>query len=332
MATIKDVANAAGLSVTTVSRYLNNHPYISDDKKLKIEQAMAALDYQPSAVAQQMRGVKTFHIGVLVSRITNQYYAGLIDALEVTARKHGYSILIIQNHNSEGEEKRCLELLKKKVIDGLVLCAVESDKNTIESYAKYGPILLCNTHLDSNKIPSICIDDEQATFDAVSYLVNQGHQKIAYCTGGEFTPQSHGSRRNEGFKAAMKKAGLTVEDSLIFRNAHTFEDGEHIANALITLEASRRPSAIFTGSDEVACGVISTLTNAGIQVPQEIAVMGFDNQKIASLISVPVTTVNQPVDVLGRFTMEYLLSEIAGKPYHYDTDQLKTDLVIRHSA
>ena len=113
MATIKDVAEKAGLSVTTVSRFLNNHPYISDDKKEKILAAMKALDYEPSTVAQQMRGVKTYRIGVLISRITNPFFASLVDALEVTARKNGYSVLIVQNHDSAGEEKNCLDLLKK---------------------------------------------------------------------------------------------------------------------------------------------------------------------------------------------------------------------------
>ncbi|WP_110410731.1 LacI family DNA-binding transcriptional regulator [Vibrio rumoiensis] len=332
MATIKEVANSAGLSVTTVSRYLNNHPYISDEKRLKIEKAMADLDYQPSAVAQQMRGVKAFHIGVLVSRITNQYYAGLIDALEVTARKFGYSILIIQNHNSEGEEKRALELLKKKIIDGLVLCTVESDIDTLENYVKHGPIVLCNTHLYNTNIPSIHIDDEQATEEAINYLTGKGHKRIAYCTGGDFTSRSHGARRNKGFKTAMRKANQNIDYDLVFRHVHTLEDGEKIASQLASMKNEQRPSAIFTGSDEVACGVINILTKSGINVPDDIAVMGFDNQKISSLISVPVTTVHQPVDVLGKFTMEYLLAAIEGKSYVYDTGMLKTNMVIRNSA
>lgn len=105
MATIKDVAEKAGLSITTVSRFLNNHPYISEDKREKILAAMKALDYEPSTAAQQMRGVKSQRIGVLISRITNPFFASLVDALESTARKNGYSVLIVQNHNSPGEEK-----------------------------------------------------------------------------------------------------------------------------------------------------------------------------------------------------------------------------------
>ncbi len=113
-ATIKDVAEHAGLSVSTVSRFLNNHPYISEDKKVRILAAMKALDYEPSTVAQQMRGMKSHRIGILVSRITNPFFANLVDALEVTARKNGYSVLIVQNHDSVGEEANCLDLLKKK--------------------------------------------------------------------------------------------------------------------------------------------------------------------------------------------------------------------------
>ncbi|MFZ2614039.1 MAG: LacI family DNA-binding transcriptional regulator, partial [Raoultella planticola] len=208
MATIKDVAEKAGLSVTTVSRFLNNHPYISDDKREKILAAMKALDYEPSTVAQQMRGVKTYRIGVLISRITNPFFASLVDALEVTARKNGYSVLIVQNHDSAGEEKNCLDLLKKKIIDGLILCAVESNKNVLEKYQQYGPILLCNTSVEATSLPVVKVDDRRATYNAVTYLINKGYKKIAYSTGGTFAQKGHGSRRNNGFLEAMRAGNL----------------------------------------------------------------------------------------------------------------------------
>lgn len=332
MATIKDVAKKAGLSVSTVSRFLNNHPYISDEKKRKIEIAMQEMDYKPSAVAQQMRGFKTYRIGVLVSRITNHFIANLIDSIEVTGRKYGYSILIIQNHDGKDEEKNCLELLRKKIIDGLILCTIENDTKVVESYLKYGPILICNTYCKDTKIPSIRIDDKYATYEAVSYLISQGHKKIAYCTGGEFTDTSHGSQRNFGFKNAMKNFGLNIDNNFIYKFIHTFEDGQRVAMDLVNTEPSERPTAIFTGSDEVACGVVDCLMKNNVKVPNDIAVIGFDNQKMSSYMSVPITTVNQPVENLGQLTMEYLLSFIDGKSYEYDENKLSTQLIKREST
>lgn len=332
MATIKDVAEKAGLSVTTVSRFLNNHPYISDDKKEKILAAMKALDYEPSTVAQQMRGVKTYRIGVLISRITNPFFASLVDALEVTARKNGYSVLIVQNHDSAGEEKNCLDLLKKKIIDGLILCAVENDKNVLEKYQQYGPILLCNTSVDNISLPVVKVDDRQATYNAVMYLINKGYKKIAYSTGGAFQQKGHGSRRNNGFSEAMQAGKLSIDPALIFRQMHTYKDGQRLADNIMQMDIDKRPDAIFAGSDEVACGLIANLTARGIKVPTDLAVMGFDNLPVAEMINVPLTTVSQPVEQLGRISIERLLSLINGTRYQYDEKDLQSELIIRASA
>lgn len=332
MATIKDVAEKAGLSVTTVSRFLNNHPYISDDKKEKILAAMKALDYEPSTVAQQMRGVKTHRIGVLISRITNPFFASLVDALEVTARKNGYSVLIVQNHDSAGEEKNCLDLLKKKIIDGLILCAVESNKNVLEKYQQYGPILLCNTSLEATSLPVVKVDDRRATYNAVTYLINKGYKNIAYSTGGTFGQKGHGSRRNQGFIDAMQAGKLDVDPELIFRQMHTYKDGQGLAAKMLQMKASARPDAIFAGSDEVACGLIAGLTAGGVNVPADLAVVGFDNLPVAEMINVPLTTVSQPIEQLGRISVERLLALIAGTRYQYDEQNLQSELIIRASA
>lgn len=332
MATIKDVAQKAGLSVTTVSRFLNNHPYITDDKREKILSAMKELDYQPSTVAQQMRGVKSQRIGILISRITNPFFACLVDALEVTARQKGYSVLIIQNHNSSGEEKNGLDLLKKKIIDGLILCAAESDSQEIEDYQKYGPILLCNTSIEATNLPVVRVDDQSATYNAIGYLITKGYRHIAYSTGGSFQQKGHGSRRNNGFLMAMDEAGLTVNEQWIFRNKHTYQDGQEIARQLLEIAPQQRPDAIFAGSDEVACGLLFTLTAKGIRVPEDIAIIGFDNLPVASMINIPLTTVSQPIEELGRISAEYLIALINGQSYQYDATTLKSELVIRQSA
>ncbi|MGJ3271557.1 LacI family DNA-binding transcriptional regulator [Klebsiella oxytoca] len=332
MATIKDVAEKAGLSVTTVSRFLNNHPYIAEDKKEKILAAMKELDYEPSTVAQQMRGVKTHRIGVLISRITNPFFASLVDALEVTARKHGYSVLIVQNHNSAGEEENCLDLLKKKIIDGLILCAVESDKDVIEQYQKYGPILLCNTSIDNTTLPVVRMDDELATYRAVSWLLHKGYRRIAYSTGGAFQQKGHGSRRNRGFIAAMQQGQQPIDERLVFRHVHTWRDGQRLAEQILQMAKSERPDAIFAGSDEVACGLISALSAHGVSVPGELAVMGFDNLPVAEMVHIPLTTVSQPIEQLGRISVERLLALINNTHYRYDEEDLKSELVIRASA
>ncbi|MEL5941129.1 LacI family DNA-binding transcriptional regulator, partial [Tetragenococcus halophilus] len=167
MATIKDVASKANLSVSTVSRYLNHHPYISDDKKQRIKAAMKELDYTPSSIATQLRSKKGNTIGILVSRITNPFFSYLVDAIEKEAKKNHYNVLIMQTYDDEKSEMNMLELLKQQVVSGLIMCSVEGDPVTIQSYQEFGPIVLCNETMRGSLVPTVVTDQKSAVYDAM---------------------------------------------------------------------------------------------------------------------------------------------------------------------
>ena len=332
LATIKDVAKHADLSVSTVSRYLNDHPYISEEKRKRIKNAMEELNYTPSLVATQLRSKKGTMIGILVSRITNPFFSYLVDSIEKQAKSNGYTILIMQTYDDQDAEAKMLELLKQQVISGLIMCSIENDSSTIEVYREYGPIVLCNVPLPDSDIPQIVTDQEQATYEAVTYLIDSGYKKIAYCTGGNLTARGHGSARTKGFERALGTANLIAKKEWLFKQVHTIEDGKIVAEKILQLPKELQPDAIFTSSDLVASGIIEVLTKHQKKVPDFLAVMGFDNQPFSSLLRVPLTTVAQPVEALGVESTNLMISLLEEKSYYVDQSKLTLQLIKRESA
>lgn len=222
MATIKEVAKLAGLSVSTVSRYLNNHPYISEDKKNRIKEAMEELDYVPSSIATQLRSNKNNAIGVLVSRITNPFFSNLVDSIERNCKNLGYKVLIMQTYDDDKAELDMLNLLKQQVISGIIMCSIEGDISRIVSFQKYGHIVLCNEREPNGDIPQIYTNQESMSYEATQYLIDNGYRKIAYCTGGNLVIGSHGSYRTTGFNPLITVCAMYgFACSCLFSNCFT---------------------------------------------------------------------------------------------------------------
>lgn len=332
MATIKEVAKLAGLSVSTVSRYLNNHPYISEDKKNRIKEAMEELDYVPSSIATQLRSNKNNTIGVLVSRITNPFFSNLVDSIERNCKNLGYKVLIMQTYDDDKAELDMLNLLKQQVISGIIMCSIEGDISRIASFQKYGHIVLCNEREPNIDIPQIYTNQESMSYEATQYLIDNGYRKIAYCTGGNLVIGGHGSYRTTGFENALKKNQLEMKKEWIFKEVHTIDDGRKIARKICNMSYDERPDAVFTGSDEIAYGLIDEVQIFGLSVPNDLAILGFDNQPYANLLSVPLTTINQPVEELGIESSNLLIGLIENSPYKVNETALQLKLIIRKST
>lgn len=332
MATIKDVAKRAGLSVSTVSRFLNNHPYISEDKKERIQQAMDELKYVPSVIATQLRSKKCTTIGVLISRITNPFFSYLVDAIEKQAKEFGYQLLIMQTYDDPKAELKMLEYLKQQVIAGLIMTSVESESQVIGSYLEYGPIVLCNEHLPESEIPSISTNQEEISYEATNYLIQKGYHKIAYCTGGSLALGGHGQLRTMGFERALAENELSIKSKWIFKQVHTILDGQEIAKKIVALPKKDRPDAVFTGSDEIATGIIQEMLRQGFNVPTDLAVLGFDNQPSASIIAVPLTTIAQPTVALGIESTRLMVALIEDTTYQVNNEELVLTLIERKST
>jgi LacI family transcriptional regulator len=330
VATISDVAKLSGLSKTTVSRVINNHPYVSDKKREQVLKAMKELGYIPNPSARRLRGQLTTTIGVIVPRIVNPFFAHLINSIEQAASKKGYQVLIGQSYEDVEKELAFLNLLKTKQVDGIIMTSTENDWNIIESYIEYGPIMLCNDYVNQEVAPMIRLNQTKGAYIGANHLIERGHRKIAYCTGGLFDEQGKGKDRNHGFQKALSEAGIKINPKWIFIDQHTIEDGKHVLTQILEMED--RPTAIFTGSDEVAGGIVIAAKEKGLTIPNDLAVIGFDDQPIAEILDPKLTTIRQPVDLMGEKSIEVMIEMLENPEIEIRNYELPIELIVRQST
>ncbi|MBG9812066.1 LacI family transcriptional regulator [Bacillus endophyticus] len=330
MPTIKDVAQLSGISKTTVSRVINNKGYVSEEKKALVLKAMEELEYYPNLAARRLRGQLTTTIGVIVPKITNPFFSYLVDAIEEAAYEKGYQVLIFQSNEDPKKELTFLNLLKTKQVDGVIMTSVENDWTKVKSFIKHGPIVFCNVYIEKSTVPTVRLNQYQGTYDGIKHLIERGHRKIAYCTGGFFKKEGKGKERNQGYQKALEEAGISINLNWIFVNQHSIEDGKQVLRKILEME--EKPTAVFTGSDEVASGMVAEASVHGIRIPDDLAIMGFDDQPIARVVSPKLTTIKQPVDRLGEKAVEIIIDELNNAQSLDQYYELPIELIIRQST
>ncbi|CAH0345999.1 LacI family DNA-binding transcriptional regulator [Bacillus sp. CECT 9360] len=329
MATIADVAREAGLSRATVSRVINNYPYVSEEKKNLVLKAMETLNYIPNASAQKLRSQKTHTIGVLIPRLTNPFFAYLLEGIDTIATKHEFQLLVCQTKNSKQKEIHFLNYLKSKQVDGIILTSIENSWETIAAYISYGPIVLCNEYSFQSQVPMVRLNQYEGGYIGTRHLIEKGHLKIGYCYGEQMTQLT--KDRHDGYKKALSDFGIAFKGDWVFKRAYDLKDGQTVFQNSVAMEDP--PTAFFTGSDQVAAGIIKEARIQGLSVPRDIAVIGFDDQPIASLIEPGITTIMQPAEEIGNQAMKLMMKSINNDLSHNDMDiQLPLQLVLRHST
>lgn len=327
MATIEDVAKKAKVSVTTVSRTLNNHPYVSEKTKKKIFKVMEELNYYPNNLAQQLRGKKSMMIGVIISYITNPFFAYLVDAIEKEAIAKGYHLVVLQTQGNPNLEKFYIQLVQKKQLDGLIITNLEAATPEIKQLVIEGKVVICNRYIGEEKLPVIRIDEKAAGYKGAQFLLHKGHKNIAFCTGNILNSND---QRFEGFLSALSESGLTFNKKWFFERTLGIEGGRAFIRWFVQ-HPEERPTAVFSNGDEVAAGMISEARKHNITIPDDLAVLGFDDQPIASLTFPEITTISQPIELLGKYSAKKLIAQIEGESSDDDV-LLETELVIRDSV
>ncbi|PRO64889.1 LacI family DNA-binding transcriptional regulator [Alkalicoccus urumqiensis] len=329
MATIKEVAKHTGLSSTTVSRVINNHPYVDEAKRKKVLEAMEELGYVPNSSARRLRGQRTNTIAVIISRIVNPFFSHLVDAMEKLAAEQGYQLILCDSRLEKKREIRHLELLKTKQVDGIILASIQNDWKDIEPYTRYGPILSCNEYDSKASMPMVVCDQKYGGYLGTRHLIERGHTKIAYAGGADRIELTRD--RFTGFEQAMKEAGLAIREDYLFTSYYGIDDGKNIFHRMYALE--EKPTAIFAGGDEVAAGVIKEAKRFHCRVPDDLAVIGYDNQPIADLIDPGITTIDQPMKLMGTRAMEMMMDMIThNRRTMYQKEVLPLQLVVRQST
>lgn len=317
LATISDVAKLAGLSVSTVSRVINNSPHVSSKKKDLVESAMQQLGYVPLPAARQLRGSKTNTMAVTIPRIVNPFFSYLVDAIEQKLDEAGYSTLIVQTFSRPEEELNALNLLKNQQVDGVILCSIENPWSVIEEYLKYGKIVLVNEYFKNDiKVPSIRADQYTGFYQATNFLFEKGYRKIAYATGRKSIAimergENFDADRFAGFQDSLSEHGTGFNHNWLFTSAHTAEDGRKILNQIMLMD--NEPDVIIAGSDEVAMGLIQEANTQGIDVPNDLGVLGVDDQPVSANLRIPLTTIKQPVNEMGQESAKAMLGLMSGK-------------------
>lgn len=330
MPTISDVVRLSGVSQTTVSRVLNGSPHVSHKKRELVLNTIKELGYTPNPSARRLRGQSKTMLGVIVPIITNPFFAYLVNYIENTAYENGYHVLVFQSHENVNKELAFLNLLKAKQIDGLIMTSIENKWDVIEPFTKYGPIVLCNEYNAGANVPTIRLDQCEGTYLGIRHLIQRGHKKIAYCTGGLFADEGKDRDRNLGYQKALNESGLTVDPRWIFVNKHSIEDGKQVMEQI--LQMHDRPTAIFTGSDEIAGGLMIKAKQNGISIPNDIAIVGFDDQPIAEMLDPRLTTIRQPVKKMGEKAMQVLIDMLNQPYYEQQVFEFPVELVIREST
>jgi LacI family transcriptional regulator len=331
MVRLKDIARLAGVSVMTVSKALRDEPDVSTATKAKIKQLALQTGYVPDSSAQGLRTKTTKLFGLVIPAPTNPIYARVIFAIEERSHELGYDLLLAHTLNQPDREDFALRRLLSRRVDGLFITPVyrfEAEARIYQEITarKIPTVLLGPPAPFCKNFPGIEIEEVVASYNATKHLLQLGHKKIAYLTGPPATPWAH--ERFEGYRRALREAGIEVDDRMVFAAGNTIEDG--IKATLQMLNENCHPTAIQAVSDLVAIGCAETLLAQGVKIPADISIVGFGNILLAEFYRVPLTTVRQPKFRLGMAAMEAMMSLLRGEPIQ--TKRLSAEIVERKST
>jgi LacI family transcriptional regulator, repressor for deo operon, udp, cdd, tsx, nupC, and nupG len=319
------VAERAGVSIATVSRVLNSSKPVNEDTRLRVEAAVAALGYRTNQAGRSLARAKSNLLLVLVPDFSNPFYSQILKGVDATARQHGYKVLVADDtavaHGSG------MDLSYFQLVDGVISLIHVDERPELLAELARRPWVACSEFSPREAVPHVSIDHRQAAADAVQYLLNRGHRRIGLIAAEALYLWAQ--QRREGYELALRRAGLDIDPGLIRTVSDTdYESGGQAAGSLLALPEV--PTAVFAMSDTLAIGAIKAIRRAGRRVPEDIAVVGFDNLPLAAVFEPALTTVAQPMRELGEAAAELLLQQLAGgQP---DSRTLQHSLVLRDSA
>jgi len=328
--TTKDVARKAGVSQATVSRVLKNHHYVNEETRQKVLKAIEELGYQPNIIARSMALQKTHALGLMVSDLTNPFYSELAKSIINRAKELGYNV-IIYNKDTEDVQATYLDFLQQRRVDGIIFTSVELKDSKVEKLVKAGfPCVFCNRRLKLKTSSFICSDNKKGAKIAVKHLINLGHKHIGYISG----PNNYSTalERLEGYIETVREHGLHVDNQLIKQGYFNNDYAYSATRELISIP--NPPTAIFVSNDLMALAAMEAVLDAGLRVPEDIALVGYDDIKISGHKLIQLTTVAQHMETMGRLAVDELvqmLSRDGGrqKPVH---KFLEPELIIRETC
>lgn len=331
MTSLKDVAGKAGVSIATVSRVINDAPNISDGTRFRVQQAMKSLNYRPSRIAKRLRSksVSGNLVGVMVPDISNPFYIDVLTGIEDYLHSHNYLLIMCNFSQNEKREQLYVDALVSESVDGLIVAPAHEEDEKIRALEKDRiPFVCIDRGLKNVNADLVLVDNEQGAYNAVSFLLKQDYRKIAYISGLLQIPTSR--QRGAGYRRALDEYGIPYREELVRYGDSSMKSGIDLAREL--LMQADRPDAIFTGNNLITLGTLETITRMGLKIPEDIAVIGFDDMPFSSTLNPPLTAVRQPAYEIGRRAAELLYQRISEPDRPNVKIMLETELVIRKST
>ncbi|MBT2290303.1 LacI family DNA-binding transcriptional regulator [Paenibacillus albidus] len=303
MANIKEIARIAGVSVTTVSRVLNNHPYVSPEKRAAVLATIEQLNYTRNINAVNLITGRTGAIAVVIPKLNYYYFSAILEGLAREALTAKYRLILCQTNYRPEAELQVLDMLRNKEIDGVVIVSTALKPETIEEYTVYGPVVTCQDS-GERSFSSVYLEHYAAFRHGLQYLRGKGHRKIGYCEG-----RQHGSSsglRQKAFGDFHRESGIPLHPEWIMFDCVTEEDGAAALHRLWQME--ERPDALIIAGDHVAAGLMIGARSCKIRIPEDLAIIGFDNQPIGRLLG--LTTIDNQLFEMGAAAFRIIHDQI----------------------
>ncbi|KGX89398.1 catabolite control protein A [Pontibacillus halophilus JSM 076056 = DSM 19796] len=308
--TIYDVAREANVSMATVSRVVNGNPNVKPATRKKVLDAIDRLGYRPNAVARGLASKKTTTVGVIIPDISSIFFAELARGIEDIATMYKYNIILSNSDQNKEKELHLINSMLGKQVDGLVFMGGRITEDHVREFQNSPvPVVLAATVDETNTIPSVNINYEDAAYEATKTLFDSGNKNVAFVSGPLDTEINE--QKYNGYKRAISEFGAQVDDRYVVKGDYTYDSGIEAVQYLT--EMDEHPTGIFVASDEMALGVIHGAQDKGLHVPDDIEVFGFDNTRLATMVRPTLSTVVQPMYDMGAVSMRLLTKYMNGE-------------------
>lgn len=329
--TIKDVAKLAEVSISTVSRVINESKPVSPEARRRVLHAIETLGYEPNEVARSLVTKKSNLIGVIVDDIGSQYVSQIVRGIEEIGRMYNYDIVLSSSYGDADTELKFLQLLKTKQVEGIILVSEILNQGVVD-YMKNSKLefMYINRYYKVPELPTIAIDNKKAAMMMMDYLIEQGHKKILYLTQEKDIEKTIEKEKIKAYKEAMESIG--EEPMLIQIDNHRIDGGYKVGRDILRLREEKEVTAVFCCQDELAIGLMNYLYDNNIEVPSDISVVGYGDINVASIYRPTLTTIKEPYYDMGAIAIRKMLKKLIGEPIDEERIVLPIRLIKRESC
>ncbi|MCF6466710.1 LacI family DNA-binding transcriptional regulator [Clostridium sp. Cult2] len=308
--TIKDVAKLAGVSISTVSRVINNSKPVSLEVRRKVKEAIEELGYKPNEVARSLVTRKSNLIGVIITDIGNSYIAQMVRGIEEVGRMYKYDIILSSSYGDSDTERKFAQLLRSKQVEGIIMVSEKNNYGVIDEVEDYKiPFVYLNKYYSNLNIPTVSIDNFKASFKMTKYLLGLGHENILYVTANEKDEGSLERLKIDGYRKALNE-NAKDKGFLYSTKGFSIEDGYDMGEDVINLVKENNITAVFCCQDELAIGLINYCYDNNLQVPDDISICGYGDTKMASIYRPKLTTVREPYYDIGAVAIRRIIKKL----------------------